>query len=277
MKIFNTASELTDYILSIKKSNQKVGFVPTMGALHQGHLSLIEAARKDCDKVVCSIFVNPTQFNNPEDLEKYPRTEEQDIQMLKEAGCDVVFLPSVAEIYPQGVAYEAPALGAILHVLEGHFRPGHFEGMMQVVEILLRIVRPDKLYMGLKDYQQYLIVCKMVAYLGLPVEVKGMATVREADGLAMSSRNVRLSAEGRKKALKIYEALRAVKEMPGDKNFAEMEASGRKIIEQAEGAEIEYFSIADADTLLPPDTTTKKMIILAAVWIDGVRLIDNLV
>jgi pantoate--beta-alanine ligase len=277
MRIFETSTELHSFINAQKKLGKTVGFVPTMGALHQGHVSLVESAKKECDIVVCSIFVNPTQFNNAEDLSKYPRTVDADRQKLEFANCDILFFPSVKEIYPQSTDNINPIpLGHVLHVLEGEFRPGHFEGMMQVVEILLRKVEPDILYMGLKDYQQYLIVCKMVDYLKLSVLVKGMPTVRENDGLAMSSRNVRLSSEGRTKALSIFKALQFVKENIGNSSTSELENQGRTIIQNESAGEIEYFAIVDKSSLLPPaPNQLENLIILTAVWIDGVRLIDN--
>lgn len=276
MKVYQTSRHLSAYISKLKKEGKTIGFVPTMGALHQGHISLVEAAKKECDVVVCSIFVNPTQFNNAEDLAKYPRTTEQDAAMLKSAKCDILYLPSVKDIYPETTEnHRVPSVGNILNVLEGEHRPGHFEGMMQVVEILLRKVAPHKLYMGLKDYQQYMIVCNMVDVLKLPVVVIGQPTIREKDGLAMSSRNVRLTKLGRKNATAIYKAMNFVKENLKKSPLTELEKQGATLIEKATNGKIEYFSIVNKFSL-EPDTDLKNLIVLTAVWVDGVRLIDNL-
>lgn len=276
MKIYQTSRHLSAYISKLKKEGKTIGFVPTMGALHQGHISLVEAAKKECDVVVCSIFVNPTQFNNAEDLVKYPRTTEQDAAMLKSAKCDILYLPSVKDIYPETTEnHRVPSVGNILNVLEGEHRPGHFEGMMQVVEILLSKVAPHKLYMGLKDYQQYMIVCKMVDFLKMPVAVIGQPTIRENDGLAMSSRNVRLTKSGRKNATAIYKAMNFVKENLKKSPLTELEKHGATLIEKATNGKIEYFSIVNKFSL-EPDTDLKNLIVLTAVWVDGVRLIDNM-
>lgn len=276
MKVYQTSRHLSAYISKLKKEGKTIGFVPTMGALHQGHISLVEAAKKECDVVVCSIFVNPTQFNNAEDLAKYPRTTEQDAAMLKSAKCDILYLPSVKDIYPETTEnHRVPSVGNILNVLEGEHRPGHFEGMMQVVEILLSKVAPHKLYMGLKDYQQYMIVCKMVDFLKMPVAVIGQPTIRENDGLAMSSRNVRLTKSGRKNATAIYKAMNFVKENLKKSPLIELEKKGATLIEKATNGKIEYFSIVNKFSL-EPDTDLKNLIVLTAVWVDGVRLIDNM-
>lgn len=276
MKIYKTSKYLSTYIEKLKANGLTVGFVPTMGALHEGHISLVQAAKKECDVVVCSVFVNPTQFNNTADLDKYPRTTEYDTAMLKMAYCDIMYLPEVKDIYPENTNNASiPKVGNILHLLEGHFRPGHFEGMMQVVEILLNKVSPHKLYMGLKDYQQYMIVCKMVDYLKMPVEVKGMPTIREKDGLAMSSRNRRLTAKGRKKALAIYKALSYAKENISSYSVADLETKCKQIIENEANGKIEYFTIVDKFSF-EKSNQKNNLIALTATWVDGVRLIDNL-
>lgn len=276
MKIYKTSKYLSTYIEKLKANGLTVGFVPTMGALHEGHISLVQAAKKECDVVVCSVFVNPTQFNNTADLDKYPRTTEYDTAVLKMAYCDIMYLPEVKDIYPENTNNASiPKVGNILHLLEGHFRPGHFEGMMQVVEILLNKVSPHKLYMGLKDYQQYMIVCKMVDYLKMPVEVKGMPTIREKDGLAMSSRNRRLTAKGRKKALAIYKALSYAKENISSYSVADLETKCKQIIENEANGKIEYFTIVDKFSF-EKSNQKNNLIALTATWVDGVRLIDNL-
>lgn len=278
MKIFHTTKDLKTHLSDIKAQGKSIGFTPTMGALHKGHLSLIEASNKSCDVSVCSIFVNPTQFNNEGDLVNYPRKEKEDIQKLESVNCNILFLPSVEEIYPQeNEKYHPPVKGKIVEVLEGEFRPGHFNGMMQVVERFLRIIEPDKIFMGLKDYQQYLLVDKMTKALKLKVEVIGVPTEREIDGLAMSSRNLRLKTDERKKAVAIFEALSMVKDKVNQLSINELEEKGLEYIKEKVGNKPEYFAIVDADTLLKPTEKTKKLIALTAVFVGDVRLIDNLI
>lgn len=277
MKLFQKTDDLKKYISTLKKQGKSIGFTPTMGALHEGHISLINASNKACDVSICSIFVNPTQFNNEGDLVNYPRREKEDIEKLEAANCDILFLPSVEEIYPENKEkYSPPVKGKIVEVLEGAFRPGHFNGMMQVVEIFLRIVEPHKIFMGLKDYQQYLLVDKMSKALKLEVEVCGIKTEREADGLAMSSRNLRLNQKDRKNAVAIFEALNTVKEKLNYLPISDLEKLGAKIIEEKIGNKPQYFSIVDADTLLEPTEKTDKLIALTAVFAGEVRLIDNM-
>ncbi len=269
---------LLQFIERQRKLGRTIGFVPTMGALHQGHISLINAAKEECDIVVCSIFVNPTQFNNESDLEKYPRTLDEDKALLEAAECDIVFLPSVKEMYPKGTKEEfnAPVSGTILQVLEGVHRPGHFEGMMQVVSLLLDKVNPTHLYMGLKDFQQFAICCQMVEAQKRSVEMRGMPIVREESGLAMSSRNKRLSEQAKKEATIIFESLQLVKDNLETKKITELQALGIKNIETLKGTEIEYFEIVDQNTLTPSQTK-ENLIVLCAVWYEGVRLIDNMI
>jgi pantoate--beta-alanine ligase len=248
-----------------QKMGKKIGFVPTMGALHQGHISLISASKKENSITACSIFVNPTQFNNPQDLEKYPVTIEKDIDMLEEAGCDVLFLPSVTEIYPTGFQpdrhYE---LGFLESLLEGEFRPGHFQGVCMVVDRLLQLVNPDRLYLGQKDYQQCMVINKLVELTGKKeqTEVKICPTLRETNGLAMSSRNLRLSETERKTAATIYRSLNK---------------DAMNMLEDA-GFRIDYFYIGDACNLSPVHTWDgkQKLVALVAVFLNEVRLIDNL-
>jgi len=200
MILFKRSEDLQQWVLEQKNKGQITGFVPTMGALHEGHIQLIKACRSMVDQTVCSIFVNPVQFNNPEDFEKYPVSIEKDIQMLHEAGTDVLFLPSVEEIYPQGkTGLETYDLGPLETLLEGRYRPGHFQGVAQVMSRLLKLVQPDHLFMGQKDFQQCLVVQRLIEIMHLPVQLHTVPTVREADGLAQSSRNRRLTAEQRKK------------------------------------------------------------------------------
>lgn len=279
MKVFNTEKALQATISLLLKEGKTIGFVPTMGALHAGHISLIKAAKRHCDVVLCSIFVNPTQFDKAEDLEKYPRTETADQALLQAANCDFLFLPTVEEIYPNGKDnYTPPNIGNIVNLQEGKHRKGHFDGVMQVVERLLRITLATHLFMGLKDYQQFLICNKMVAARQLNVKMQGMPIIREKDGLAMSSRNVRLSKEGRKTALKLSKRLRKSKKLIAKHNYQKVEKKAIKYFHQIKEIDLEYFEIVDKTTLLPPENKDQKenLIALLAAWVDGVRLIDNM-
>jgi pantoate--beta-alanine ligase len=279
MIIFKRVADLQRYLTACRQAGKEIGFAPTMGALHQGHLALIRAANEQTQVSVASIFVNPTQFNDPSDLQKYPRTPESDIQQLVEASCQVLFMPSIAEIYPDGttpsVTFEFSPLDT---VLEGHFRPGHFDGMAQVVHRLLGIVQPHKLFMGQKDFQQWTIVKSMLAQTQSNVELVMMPTVREADGLAMSSRNVRLSPEFRALAPAIHEALQQCIGFSKTHSPAEVESLGAAFL-TTKGFQVEYFSIADARTLQPIRLfeDTDYVVALVAAWANDVRLIDNVI
>ena len=212
MKTFKTEKAFQKEITKLKKDGKTLGCIPTMGALHSGHISLINASNEECDFTVCTIFVNPTQFDKQEDLDKYPITIEADSKLLEEANCDYLLLPSVAEVYPNGKDdYTAPDIGGIVNVLEGKHRIGHFEGVLQVVERLLRMTTPTHLYMGMKDYQQFLICSKMTEAVGIDVVMRGMPIIREESGLAKSSRNVRLTPEGREIAANLNKRLQKSK------------------------------------------------------------------
>lgn len=276
---FVTKHSLKIYLDKKKSEKYKVGFVPTMGALHAGHVSLINESKRKTDITVCSIFVNPTQFNNDNDLRKYPNLINSDRKKLLRANCDVLFKPSVKNIYPNGKEYIDPAnVGYLTNILEGEFRSGHFEGMMQVVEILLRSVEPHILYMGMKDYQQLAIVKKMVSSKSIDVEVIGLPIVREEDGLAMSSRNSRLSEIGRKQALSLYITLKEIANKLNSNNIDILQNEAFKMLDNTEGVKTEYFRIVDRNTLLTPEdkTTKTNLVALCAAWVDGVRLIDNM-
>ncbi len=278
MLIIKKAEDIENQFKSLRKQGKSIGFVPTMGALHQGHISLLKQSKKECKLTVCSIFVNPTQFNDKSDFDKYPNTIARDIEMLSDAGCDILFLPSVKEIYPNGVENKTPVnFGFIAETLEGQYRPGHFNGMAQVVERLLRIVKPDKLFMGQKDYQQQLIVKHLIAKTKLKTKLVTCPTTCEKDGLAMSSRNVRLDKEARKLAVEISRTLKKVKsEIRNQKSdISELQKSGFNRLAAFKGIEPEYFEIRNAETLSPPKSKSEKMVALAAVKIGGVRLIDN--
>ncbi len=278
MIIFKKATALTQYINHLKQ-NRTIGFVPTMGALHQGHLSLIQASKEQCDTTICSIFVNPTQFNDPKDFEKYPITIEQDILLLTQHSTDILFLPSLNEIYPDGTT-NLPhfELGELENILEGKYRPNHFQGVCQVVSRLLDIVQPDILFLGKKDYQQCMVISKLIELKQLPVKVSIQSTMRENDGLAMSSRNTRLSVEGRKKAVALYHTLLYIKEHLFENNIASLIEEAKSKLLTAGFEKIDYIVIADAKTLrsLNGINESTEGIVLAAAYLKGVRLIDNM-
>jgi pantoate--beta-alanine ligase len=279
MLILNKTLNIENQLFKLKKEGKTIGFVPTMGALHLGHISLINASKQVSEVTVCSIFVNPTQFNDKSDFQKYPVTIESDIALLEKAGCDILFIPSVKEIYPKGFANSTKInFGFIARTLEGEFRPGHFDGMAQVVEKLLRITKPDKLFMGQKDYQQQLIVKELIKQRHFKTKLVMCPTVREKDGLAMSSRNARLNPESRKLAVEISKTLRIAKRQIGSKQFAigTVQANGTNRLAAFTGIEVEYFTIRNAGTLKPASRKSEKLIALAAINIAGVRLIDNM-
>lgn len=262
----------------MQTTNRTFGFVPTMGALHEGHLALIRRARAENSFTICSIFVNPTQFNEASDLEKYPRTPSKDIELLAGVGCDMLFMPPVAEVYPPD-GYETPQVefGRLSQVMEGMFRPGHFEGVAQVVYRLLEIVQPTRLYMGQKDYQQYLIIQELIRQTGLPVELVMHPIVREPDGLAMSSRNVRLQPEYRDRAAVLYKTLQGAKKQLRRLSPADVQEWALRQL-SIPGFRPEYFEIVDAQTLQPAASVGdgRPLIACMAVWAGEVRLIDNL-
>lgn len=280
MEILNNRESLKSYINAQKEQGKSIGFAPTMGALHSGHLSLYEHARKDNDIVISSIFVNPTQFNNPEDLEKYPRTIDKDINLLKEHGfVDAVYIPTINDIYPNGAQSKQYDFGGLESEMEGKFRPGHFDGVGTVVEELLRQVQPNRAYFGEKDFQQLAIIKKLIEITGLPVEIYGIPIVREENGLALSSRNQRLSPERREEAKLIYETLtKANEDFKAGKNPSEIRRAVAQTFDNIKDYTLEYISIADKETLREaheflPSKSYRAFIV---VVVDGVRLIDNL-
>lgn len=277
MRIFKERASLTAYLEALRSQGKTIGFVPTMGALHEGHLSLLRAAGEKSDVVVCSIFVNPTQFNDPQDFKKYPIRTGADIRQLMATPVDLLFLPSAAEIYQHGTDRLATFdFGRVETLLEGASRPGHFQGVGQVLEQLLATIPADFLFMGEKDYQQLLITKRLLTLLHIKTELIPCPILREADGLAMSSRNQRLSETGRKTAPALYRALRFVKENPENLSFPELTARAASRLEK-DGFRVAYVSIAGAADLEPlSGPIPGKMICLAAAWLDGVRLIDNL-
>ena len=279
VQTIRTVPELRDSIAASRADGATVGFIPTMGALHDGHCALIERAAREHDVVVVSIFVNPSQFNQAADLEQYPRNEEFDVKLAAAAGAKICFTPSVEEIYPADFASSVHVRGPLTETLEGQERGvGHFDGMATVVTILLNIVGPDVAYFGAKDAQQALVVRRFVTDLQLRVEIVTADTVRDADGLALSSRNARLSAGGREQSLAISAALQAAANAISDGSATSSEAAAAVGVERLRAAGItpEYFAITDALTLKPARQLTGTLLIACAATVDEVRLIDNL-
>lgn len=278
MKVVTSVVELKRELDKYRLNGKKIGFAPTMGALHSGHISLIEAAHKNRNVSVCSIFVNPSQFNNAEDLHKYPRTLKADQKLLKRAGLDILFAPPVDEIYPKGLNTKLLLdLRGLDKVMEGKFRPGHFEGMVQVVKRLLDIVQPDSIYMGQKDFQQFTIVQYMIESLNIPTDLVICPIIREEDGLAMSSRNVRLSQEFRKIAPVIFKTLKWAKSNRNKLSIAEIKTQAKVKLEAA-GLMPEYVEIVNAETLKGVRKLNQqhKTVICVAAWAGEIRLIDNI-
>jgi pantoate--beta-alanine ligase len=282
MQVYSTVKEIQTALNALRAEGKKIGFVPTMGALHEGHLTLAMDAANDNDIIVCSIFVNPTQFNDPEDLKKYPRPIERDKQMLESIGCHILFLPEVSEIYPSDLPDLHFDLQGLDLPMEGAKRPGHFKGVVQVVHRLLDIVQPDRLYMGQKDFQQYSVIALMLRLMQSPIELVCVPIVREDDGLAMSSRNVRLSPEGRAKAPIIYKVLQEVDYYVQSQPFPTPKAAQElafSLFAKHGIDEIDYFEIVDGRSLLTLKTfeETDFAVVCTVVRIDGVRLLDNII
>lgn len=277
MNIYYTISETQGFVNECRQKKIKIGFVPTMGALHLGHLSLIERAKAENDIVIASIFVNPIQFNNIEDLKKYPRTLEKDASLLQSIGCDAIFAPSEAEMYPEPdtSVYD---FGMLDKVMEGKFRPGHFNGVAVVVKRLFDIVKPDNAYFGEKDYQQLQIIKAMVVQKNLAVNIIPCPIVREADGLAMSSRNIRLSPEERAAAPFIHKTLSEAKEKAKELSPVELTTWVLNQIQTQEMMKTEYFEIVDTSTLLAISewNDSEHAIGCIALFLGNVRLIDNI-
>lgn len=284
MIIFKRSADLIAYLEKQRAAGQTIGFVPTMGALHQGHISLITISKKTTSLTVCSIFVNPTQFNDPKDFQKYPITIEKDMALLEKAGADILFLPEVSEMYPTGTkGLETYDIGPLETVLEGEFRPGHFQGVCQVMQRLLNIVHPNDLFMGSKDYQQCMVVQRLLFLMDLPTTLHRCPIVRESDGLAMSSRNVRLDPEQRLRSVAIYKTLKnlqaAWRALPNSeyptRPIAVLIAKATEALESAH-FRIDYVSIADRDTLEPAQPSSSHPVALIAAFMGEVRLIDNM-
>ena len=277
MLIFTEIKSLQQKIKSLKNGTT-IGFVPTMGALHEGHLSLVEKAKKENDIVVVSIFVNPTQFDNVDDLINYPKTIEKDLSLLKSFNCDIVFTPTPEEIYADDIQSQSFDFDGLEFQMEGKFRAGHFNGVGTIVERLFKVVKPHKAYFGEKDFQQIQIIRKMVEKRNLPVQIISCPIHREKDGLAMSSRNTRLTTAQRATAPFIYETLKKAKTLFGTKNASEVIKWVENEFKNHPLFNLEYVEIADEETLLPVETKnpTKKYRAFIAVFAGKVRLIDNI-
>lgn len=277
MKVLKSKKTLIDYVERQREMGKKIGFAPTMGALHEGHLSLYKAAKKENDEVISSIFVNPTQFNNPDDFQKYPKTLEKDLELLEKAGVDAVYVPNVEEMYPDGLNSKKYDFDGLENEMEGKYRPGHFDGVGTIVEELFRQVQPHNAYFGEKDYQQLAIIKKMVEKTKLPVKIHEVPTLREEDGLAMSSRNVRLTETQRKEATIIYETLVKVKEWFKVLSVEEIKLRVLEIFRNS-NFELEYFVIADEKTLKEANAIdeNKEYRAFIVAYAGEVRLIDNM-
>ncbi len=277
MILFKKAAEISSFLTKYAKNGVKTGFVPTMGALHQGHISLINESKRNCGITVSSIFVNPTQFNDPKDFAKYPVTINSDIDGLEKAGCDVLFLPDVKEMYPNGTtALPQYDLGYLETVLEGKYRPGHFQGVCQVVHRLLDIIKPDTLFLGQKDFQQCMVIKKMIKITELPVITSVCPTLREPDGLAMSSRNMRLNSDERKKAALISQTLDYIKREIKPGYLGDLQERAVNYL-TTEGFSVDYIEIADSNTLQLQEywDGNQSLVALAAAYLNEIRLIDN--
>jgi len=277
MKICKTIQEIRLACGAARGAGKRLGFVPTMGALHEGHLSLVRAARQSCDTVAVSIFVNPTQFGANEDLAKYPRNFERDCELLEKEKVDLAFVPTVEEMYPAGAVSWVTVEG-LSDRLDGRSRPGHFRGVATVVAKLFHIVAPDAAFFGEKDAAQVGIIRRMVRDLNFPVEIVACPIVREADGLAMSSRNIYLNSQERQQALALYRSLTKVKGLwaTGEKDPGKLAQAGREEVLQAPAVQLDYFELVDAATLEPVRESSAGTLVAVAAWVGSTRLIDNL-
>lgn len=276
MQVCVTEKELKKYCAKQIENGKILGFVPTMGALHKGHLSLLEIAKKECNFVVVSIFVNPTQFNNPEDLEKYPRTLQKDLDLLNSAGCDLVFTPTVEVVYPKP-AYSKFNFGLLDNLLEANHRPGHFNGVAQVVSRLFELVAPNKAFFGLKDYQQFLIVKQLVKQLKLKIEIIGCSILRDEKNIACSSRNTLLSDKEYSEATYIPIWMEEAKKLAKTLNVSQIKVRMQKIIAKRKLVKLHYFEICNLETLEPLKDfeAPNNSVALIAVQVGKIRLIDN--
>lgn len=275
MVVIDKITDLRQLIAHSRADGKRIGFVPTMGALHPGHLSLIDAARASVDIVVASVFVNPVQFNDPKDFDAYPVTAEQDIELLRNQGCDIVFMPSKEEMYPDAPS-EQYDFGQMERVMEGACRPGHFNGVAIIVKRLFDMVEPDKAFFGQKDFQQLAIIKELVSRNNIPVEIVACPTIREQDGLAMSSRNMRLSSEQRASAVRISVALRKAVEGDFSQDPAVIKQMALSFLAEDSNLQTEYFELVDAATLMPVNGSLSNAVACTAVFDGDVRLIDNM-
>jgi pantoate--beta-alanine ligase len=277
LRIVTTISETREAIRQAKAEGKSIGFVPTMGALHAGHLKLMSEARRECSFVVVSIFVNPTQFGPTEDLAKYPRDLESDAAKCQSVGVDLIFAPTASDIYPAGFDTFIE-VGGMTDVLEGASRPGHFKGVATVVAKLFNIVQPDKAYFGMKDYQQLLVIRKMARDLDFPTKIVPVATVREEDGLAMSSRNAYLSLQERSAATVLFRALKLAEAQvqSGSRNPQEIQQAILDLLKSEPLAIVDYAAVVDPETLTAPEKIGTEILIALALRIGQTRLIDNM-
>lgn len=279
LEIFKTKAALKAFLQPLKASAKKIALVPTMGALHNGHISLIKLAQQHADIIICSIFVNPTQFTDPKDLEKYPRPIEHDLAMLQDAGCNGVFMPNVEEMYPDGANEKWHIdLGNAEFLLEGAFRKGHYQGVTQIVKKLFDAVEPDVAMFGQKDFQQVLMIKNMLAHFNLPITIIVCPIIREDDGLAMSSRNIHLTPEDRKHSLVLSKSLQFVVDHFKEYTLAELESKAKALYDNVEGVVLDYFTIANGNTLEPAKSKDEdNLVALVAAKVGSTRLIDNMI
>lgn len=279
MRICKTKKELQDYLETARINKQKIALIPTMGALHAGHISLLNYAKPLSDITVCSIFVNPTQFNDPKDLEKYPRPIEHDIALLEEAACDILFLPTVEEMYPDQNEKWHIDLNGLDEIWEGKMRPGHFQGVTQVVYKLFSLVQPDIACFGQKDFQQVMVIEHMIKEKKLPITIALCPIIRDENGLALSSRNMRLSEQGKKQALALSKALQYIKNNFRNKSLQELQITATEQLQTSDGVALEYLAICETTTLHEAQTieNNKKYVALVTARVEDVRLIDNMI
>lgn len=280
MVLLKKIADITRYINNEKASGKTIGFVATMGALHMGHLSLIDTSKKKTDITVCSIFVNPTQFNDAKDFEKYPVTIEQDILLLEQHETDVLFLPSVNEMYPEGPTLkQAYKLGDIEHILEGAFRPGHFQGVCQIVDRLFTIIQPNMVFFGQKDYQQCMVIANLIELKHPDIKMHIRTTLREQNGLAMSSRNTRLNDTQKQQALGMFKALQHINANAYNQEIFSLKSQANQILNETGFEKIDYVEVCDAQNLQPIKQWNEaaKVVVVGAAFLGGVRLIDNII
>jgi pantoate--beta-alanine ligase len=277
-EVIASIPQLRNRVADARAARRAIGFVPTMGALHAGHQRLLDVARAENDLVIVSIFVNPLQFDRKDDLEKYPRTLDADVALCSASGVDIVFAPPAAEMYPSPLECVVE-VGRVAEHLCGRFRPGHFRGVATAVMKLFQIAQPDRAYFGEKDAQQLAVVRRLVADLNVPVAIVGVPTVREADGLALSSRNQRLSPEERRVAIVLYEALKVAQALvaTGERSAARVAAAARQVVERQPGVRLEYLEIVEPRDMQPIERIDGPAVAAGAMWVGATRLIDNVI